>query len=471
MQPWQEQAITEAWQEHLRRKAAKRYIAAWCVDYVYRNAYTGKVYTPHHEGERQFVYSDTPTYPIALGSEGGGKSVSGIIKNLERLRRRMYGIMVSPDLPHFKKSLWPEFRAWCPWEFVVPSQRHRANSEWNPTEAFVLNFVNGAWLICGGIDTPISWEGPNVHFAHFDEARRKDDASAIKVLSGRTRLAGPSGEPPQLYLTTTPRMNWLHDYYGPLKTNDPLADFKHDVRITRLLVKDNAHNLAPDYIARRSATLTEAEKRVLIDAEWEDTDTGQRYLPALVWWTSCSEVLPPLGKRETLVLGLDAAERRDCFAIVGVTRHPTRVGALAVRYVRLWTPTPGNPIDFDGDEHNRGPVAELTWLIANYNVIAVAYDPTEMRYVASKLVGTTWMREVSQGGDRVEADTALLDYVVDKAIAHDGNTDLSNHLDNADRKTIDGRKLRIVKRDANRKIDAAVALSMAVFMFTEYPNL
>ena len=123
----------------------------------------------------------------------------------------------SPDLPHFKRSLWPEFSRWCPWDQVVPEQRYRSKFSWEPRAPFSLAFRNGTTLLCGGIDDPGAWEGPNVSFIHFDEPRRKKTAYALKTLAGRPRIPGPKGEPPQFYLTTTPRKHWLHEYYGPLK--------------------------------------------------------------------------------------------------------------------------------------------------------------------------------------------------------------------------------------------------------------
>ena len=49
----------------------------------------------------------------------------------------------------------------------------------------------------------------------------------------------------------------------------------------------------------------------------------------------------------------------------------------------------------------------------------------------------------------------------DGQVLHLGDVDLREHIQNADRKPEDD-KLRIVKRTANQKIDACVALSMAV---------
>jgi hypothetical protein len=79
--------------------------SSWSLDAGhYVNRETGRPYTPHHEAERLFVYSDTPRRALAKGGEGGGKSVAGVIKDLERLSRGMHGIMGAPDFEHFKRS-------------------------------------------------------------------------------------------------------------------------------------------------------------------------------------------------------------------------------------------------------------------------------------------------------------------------------------------------------------------------------
>jgi hypothetical protein len=92
-------------------------------DYVWPDEYTsrrtGQTYRLKNPQVRQFIYDDSPRYMLLKGGEGGGKSAAGVIKDLNRLRRGCSGIMISTDLEHFKKSIWPTFREWCPWNCVV----------------------------------------------------------------------------------------------------------------------------------------------------------------------------------------------------------------------------------------------------------------------------------------------------------------------------------------------------------------
>lgn len=437
---------------------------------VYVNRETGRPYQWHHERERAAVFSDVPRHLLFKGGEGGGKSVAGIIKDLERLRRGMHGIMVSPDMPHFKRSLWPEFVRWCPVDAVVPEQRYRLRFGWEPREPFMLSFVSGASLLCGGIEDPASYEGPNVHFAHMDEARRSKSPEALKVLTGRVRLAGPGGEPPQLWLTTTPRKHWLFEYFGPWdKPNaaDPFAAFKRDALVVDLLTADNAANLADGYVEQRRAALTEAEARVLLEAAWEDIDDVDRFLPSMALWDACREELPPLDPYQPLVLALDAAVSGDTFGAVAVGRHPARENAVAVRGVWAWEPN-GGVLDHIAIER------DIRQILRTHNIVQVTYDPYQLHLMAQRLANgspetadepstpSVWAEPFNQAGDRLEADRGLLDLIVGRNLAHDGDERLRAHIANADRK-VDGeeRKIRIVKRSQGLKIDLAVCASMA----------
>lgn len=441
----------------------------------YRNRETGKPYKPHHDAEAQAVAADSPRYQLFKGGEGGGKSVAGIVKSLNRIQRGMSGIMVSPDLPHFKKSLWPEFQRWCPWEQVVPSQQYRSAFEWSPHEPFALSFQNGATLYCGGIEEPMSWEGGNVSFAHLDEARRMRTAQALKVLDGRVRIAGTDGTPPQLWLTTTPRMNWLYEYFGPQlpSGDDPRAAFKRDAQIVTLHTVDNERdgNLSPGYVHQRRQSLSEQEARVLLEAEWEDIDEADRFLPSMVWWDTLKEALAPVTRNEPMVLAMDAATGRaasvsDCFGMLGVTRHPIRHNDVAVRFVAKWQAKAGHAIDFQGNEQAPGPEIVVRRLCRELNVVEVCYDPTQLHDMATRLKreGLARFYEFSQASLRAESDKMLYDLITQKRLAHDGNGDLRAHVDNADRKAdAQDRKMRIVKREERLKIDLAVCLSMAAF--------
>jgi len=404
----------------------------------------------------------------------------------------------------------------CPWDQVHPKHQNMADKIWSPYQPFHIVFQNGATLYCGGMDEPGSWEGPNVNFAHFDEARRKKDAAALKVLDGRVRIPGPNGEPPQIWLTTTPRKHWLYEFYGPLrlkcldcgkdleaeiqsgqpeicdncsstnlKCTDTREAFKRDSLVFRLYTVDNEVNLEKDFARKRSQTLTAAEARVLLRAEWEDIEEGQPFLPSMLWWDQCKSDVPILDKSTPLILAVDAAtgrqtEESDCFAIVALSRHPENKQAVMVRYVKAWQARPGEKINFRGTEQNPGPERELLRMCGfrindsggmervgdGYNVKCIAYDKTDLDDLGQRFrqARVSYMKEIGQVKQRVMADSNLLRLIQEKRVTHDGNAILREHIANADRKLDDtGHHLRIVKREDALKIDAAVCLSMGAY--------
>lgn len=200
------------------------------------------------------------------------------------------------------------------------------------------------------------------------------------------------------------------------------------------------------------------------------TNTGaERFLASMLWWDNCLEALAPLSNREPLVLSADAGVSNDNFALVGVTRHPDpkRYDTdIAVRYVQKWQPERDKPLDFAIVER------EIRGLCLAYNVICFTYDPYQMHDMATRLQndGVVWVVPFPQGTDRLESDKQLLDLITSKRLAHDGNADLREHIDNADKQVdAQSRKLRIVKRTASKKVDACVALSMSAYKCLELP--
>ena len=163
-----------------------------------------------------------------------------------------------------------------------------------------------------------------------------------------------------------------------------------------------------------------------------------------------------------MVLGVDAAKggetnQADCFAVVGVTRHPARKDNTAVRYCQIWQPEPGRLMDFLPIEE------EIRRLCREFAVVEIAYDPTQLHdpMMRLKREGIAHVREFQQGGARLIADNQLLDVIAARRIAHSGDSVLRKHLDNANMKREAREGIRIVKRTESLKIDAAVALSMA----------
>ncbi len=208
------------------------------------------------------------------------------------------------------------------------------------------------------------------------------------------------------------------------------------------------------YYAEQEKTLRPSQFRRLHLNEW--TQNEEAFLP-IEWWDACEEELPELDSRTKMVIGVDGAVSGDCFAIVGVTRHPVRHDDVAVRLWGLWEPEPGGKIDFDE------PFRELLTLAEDYHVQQVAYDPFQLEHFMQQLRrrARVWVYEFNQGADRNIADKTLFDLVRDRRIAHCGPPEIRQHLLNADAKITGDSKMRIEKRVERLKVDLVVALAMA----------
>jgi len=431
----------------------------------------GRFYEPHNDDERLFLEADEPRCALLSGGWGSGKSTCGAVKLFERLKRGNNCICVSPDLEHFKKSFWPVFREWCPWNMVVPRHQRYANKEWEPSKAFQVVFNNRASVYMGGIKDATSWFGGNVNFVLFDEGSRYPDESAFVSLLGRIRIPGPNGEPPQLAITTTPEMNWLHERFGGIegrtlvdvKEDDPFLDFKRqDAMVVTLKTEENLPNLDPGYVEDMRRALSPEEFALFMEAQWVRLDSAEKFVN-IVWWDACREELPELTRNEPMVLGVDASKGGktalpDSFAVVGVTRHPHRPQDLAVRYCGVWEPTPGELFDYAPVEE------ELRRLCRDFSVIEVAYDPYQLHDMMMRFrrEGVAHVREFGQAGPRLKSDKALQDLIVSRRISHTGNPLLRRHVDNANiQRHGRGEGIRLIKKSPSAKIDSAVALSEA----------
>lgn len=234
----------------------------------------------------------------------------------------------------------------------------------------------------------------------------------------------------------------------------------------------------PEYYAQELASLGETEFLRVHRNTWSEGGPD-RFLASMSYWEGCKEDdLPPLQSYTPVILSADGAISNDSFGVVAVARHPTRRNAIQVVYRREWKPKEGKPLDFDDIEE------EIAAWCSEHNVIVLVYDPYAIHQMMTSLgKGHTLttgphkdriikvnVEAFNQGGPRLSADKGLLDRITRREIAHRGEADLHEHLDNADKLIMGERKLRIVKRTDAKKIDLAVALSMAAFKIDDLPE-
>lgn len=175
--------------------------------------------------------------------------------------------------------------------------------------------------------------------------------------------------------------------------------------------------------------------------------------------------LHPDDKR-LLVLGADAATKKDCCALVGVTWDAV-TKKVQVIYCKVWTPEPGLPIKL-----TKTIAPEIVALHKQYHVLMVAYDPSQMTAIAEMCnEAKVKMLEFPQNQLRIESDTLLSDLAWGGNLEHTGDLVLREHMTNAMGKKGE-RGMRIIKEMSANKVDAAVALAMAthtaIEIFTEH---
>lgn len=188
--------------------------------------------------------------------------------------------------------------------------------------------------------------------------------------------------------------------------------------------------------------------------------TEERFVDKL-YWQNCVESVASLTRNEPIVLAADAGIYSDCFALVGVGRHPLRHDDHVVRLCKVWEPDGKNGLDHMAIE------LEIMAICQSLNVVMLVYDEYQLYLMMQRIQrsGVVLTQKFSQQAQRAIADYSLLQRIMNRGIVHANQfAVLTNHLDNANRKTDKiERQLRIIKRSNSKKIDAAVALSMASY--------
>lgn len=276
---------------------------------------------------------------------------------------------------------------------------------------------------------------------------------------------------------------WLESYAGFVGDSpilEPLYqnNVKEEYRIPNTEMYSNQRTFAlcnhtpklpwqtKEYYQQQATELTESEFNRVHRNQWVSSQNS--FIP-YQWWESCKENLPELTPNEIMILGVDAAISGDCFAIVGVTKHPKDKNKLAVRTVKIWKPTNGQSIIFshpDPKQNELLPDGYIINLCKKYKVKMIVYDPTQLYNLATDhnlARKSSFWKEFNQGKPRLESDSNLYHLIRENKISHPNFAELNEHIKNADCQSEDDSKMRIVKRSDSKKIDSVIALSMASF--------
>lgn len=212
------------------------------------------------------------------------------------------------------------------------------------------------------------------------------------------------------------------------------------------------------YYASETIRQTPSQMLRLHENQWVSAESE---FVEMVLWDLCNNPLPLVpGEKTPLVVALDAAVTGDSFALVVVSRDPDRPDdGVAMRHCFAWEPQTGQPIDF------AAPERACRELAANFNVTQFAYDDFQLHDFAMRLTkeGVGWFFKFGQGAPRLVSDKLFYDLIVQRRWRHDGDIKFRRHIGNANKKQSadEDTKLRIIKKSAKRRIDLAVAGSMA----------
>lgn len=222
--------------------------------YFIRN--DGKMYKPS-EMQANFIHSEAP-FSQFYGRRGVGKTGAGAQKALYKIMAGESGAVMNPDFENFKLSTWPEFKNWIPWDIVVPSQRHRKNNYWQPTQPFTMAFLNGAVVYCKGLKDADSARGPNLNWLWYDEGGRDPTGDGWKIGCASVRV----GNNPQRWVTMTPKglTHWSYKFFIEQEMADDVKEMLAELGLgDKILIesfhgtmKDNLENLDPLFLANIS---------------------------------------------------------------------------------------------------------------------------------------------------------------------------------------------------------------------------
>ena len=254
-----------------------------------------------------------------------------------------------------------------------------------------------------------------------------------------------------------------HSNFGP---PSPLELYVNkDARMLCLWnTQPRCHVQTKEYYKSESQILLPNQFERMHGNKW--VTSTETFVP-IEWFDACkrsAEEWPEYDRtRKAMVIGMDAGVSDDNFGMWMGCRHPERTDEVVTEYVKRWIPPKGGKIDFQGTDENPGPEKELRRLIREYNVVEVAYDQTQLHDMATRLTkeGLAWFRAFGQVNARLISDSGIRTLFRDRKFWHRGEKDLRDNVQNADAKVdSEGRKIRIVKRAEQLKIDILISASM-----------
>ncbi len=215
---------------------------------------------------------------------------------------------------------------------------------------------------------------------------------------------------------------------------------------------------SPEYYEAERETLRPATYQRLHENRWGASETS---FITEAMWRDCVDPLasPLLAARDRrrdveLFVGVDVATKHDSSAVVAVRRVEDK---LTLARHRIWRPSPDDPLDIE-----RTVEAYLRELHRDYRVKEILVDPFQMaRSIQTLKAAGLPIREFPQTVEHcTQMGSGLYELFKDKNLRLYAADDLRAHVLNAV-VVESSRGWRLAKEKASKKIDGAVALSMA----------
>jgi phage terminase large subunit-like protein len=191
--------------------------------------------------------------------------------------------------------------------------------------------------------------------------------------------------------------------------------------------------------------------------------SGESMFITAALWDACVDPnlvpLPP-NKAIKIWVGVDVGIKSDTTGICAVTKRPAADGTM--RYVlvahKIWKPKPGTPVD------HANIAAYLRWLHAGFSVQKISVDPSQaLEMIAYLKREGLRIEEVPQTSGTVdEMGQVLITAIQAKTLVVYPDADLRQQALNTVAVEMPSGMMRMSKAKSNRKIDAIVALALAL---------
>lgn len=190
-----------------------------------------------------------------------------------------------------------------------------------------------------------------------------------------------------------------------------------------------------------------------LPVEWWDIAARSYKGPAHLWEEHPYKDFP-------ITIGVDAGQKRDSTALVGVA-YDAKKAKLGVVFHKIWTPSSGDIVDLDATVEK-----ELLELYNKYKVVSIVYDQTHLIQTMFRLKnrGLPVSPYNQDAGNMTACSQLLYDLFKNHNLETYPDETMRRHIQMSVAETT-SRGFRIVKTKTSKRhhIDGAIALAMAAY--------